>query len=96
MPLHSKTKRSSGTVLLWLGVVSCVAGIVWFFLSGRPIGYSEIIRSKNEDGVIKKSIVCGEIILGWKERSVYLLPLVPGIILIISGRRIRHTNHELR
>jgi hypothetical protein len=83
---HAKTKHTNGTVLLWLGVVSCVVAMVLFYLSCRPVGFSKTITEKNEDGVIKKSIACGELV---QPRFVYLLPFVPGIILIVSGRRMR-------
>ena len=92
MRLDSKAKHTSGTILLWLGVVSCMAAMVLFYLSCRPVGFCEIITEKNEDGVIKKSFVSGEFV---QPRLVYLLPFVPGIILIISGRRMRHTSHGL-
>ena len=96
MRLHSSSRHTSGTVLMWLGFVLCVAAIVWFYLSGRAIGYSEIITSKNENGTLTKNFVHGVALLGWKERLVYLLPFVPGVILIISGWCMRHTNHGLR
>ncbi len=78
--------------MLWFGVFLCVTAIVLFFLNGREVSSSRTTRTTtNEDGsvVFVSSVGCGSRVMGWKEQIVYLWPLVPGIVLIISGRRMR-------
>ncbi len=78
-----------GTALFWLGMVLGVVAITLFVASGGATPFSSATVSIDETGVVSKSIACGVSEKGWIPRLVYLLPLLAGIPLVLTGMRIR-------
>ena len=80
-----------GTVLFWLGVIFCVISVYLFIAVSNGISDGTFPKrgSFDETTSILTFPHWDKIIIGWRERLVFLLPFVAGIALVITGTYVR-------
>jgi hypothetical protein len=80
-----------GTILFWLGLIVCVVSVYLFIAVSNGISDGTI----SESGILdeRTSILTfghsDTILIGWKERLVFLLPVAAGIALVVAGAYAR-------
>jgi len=85
MTLNLTTLSVTGAILFWLGIMVCVASLVLFLaVTG---GISEAVVSHETVGSAGTLHFphSTQLLLGWKEKAVFLLPFISGLLLVASG-----------
>jgi hypothetical protein len=82
MAININTISVGGSVLIWLGVIICLGGFAFFWVVS-----SGISPDRYAEGWPLHDTYF--ILLHWKHRLIFLLPLLAGLILVASGLLIR-------
>ena len=87
-----------GTVLFWLGIIFCVVSVYLLIAVSNGISDGPFLErgSFDETTSILTFPNWDRIIIGWRERLVFLLPFVAGIALVITGTYVRGRIPELK
>ena len=78
MAININTIGVSGSILLWLGVITCLGGLALFLAVSGGISPDRYAESWPLHDTYY-------ILVDWKHRLIFLLPLVAGFILVGSG-----------
>ena len=82
MAININTISVSGSILLWLGVITCLGGLAFFLAVSSGISPDRYAESWPLHDTYY-------ILLHWKQRLIFLLPLVAGLVLLASGLLVR-------
>jgi hypothetical protein len=82
MAININTISISGSVLLWLGVITCFGGLILFLAVCGGISPNAPEKSLHSHDTYY-------ILIQGLRRLVYVLPLVAGLLLVASGLLIR-------
>jgi len=84
MTLNLTTLGLTGGILFWLGILLCVATLV--LLLAVTGGISDVVVSYETVHSVEVHFVHStKLLLGWKEKALFLLPLLSGLLLVASG-----------
>jgi len=82
MTININTVSISGSVLFWLGVITCLGGLMLFLAVCGGISPIRLEKSLHSHDTYF-------ILINGFRRMVFLLPLVAGLLLVASGLSIR-------
>ena len=90
MSLNLNTLGISGAILFWLGVVICVLSLALFIAISTGITDGVFSEGGSFDGTSTLTFHHADrLLIGWRDKLVFLLPLAAGIILTLAGLHIR-------
>jgi len=79
MTLNLTTLGITGAILFWLGILVCVASLVLFLAVNGGIS-DVVVNHETVHSAGAHFAHSTQLVLGWKEKAVFLLPLISGLI----------------
>ena len=90
MSINLNTVGISGTILFWLGIGVCVVSLALFIAVSTGITDGLVPERGSFDGTTTLTFHHSDcILIEWRDKLIFLMPVAAGIILTFSGMLIR-------